>query len=115
MDLTDSFFPAKLMLQTALIDVYGARLLLTMEAHSAKLPFIAPPLAVLDRHKKITLTYKSGDKIPRMMASSCTHLYCSGQKGNGRGLSRAHCNLCLTSRLGRCHGAPDMHHLAQSV
>lgn len=36
------FFPLhNSLLRLALINVYGARLLLTMEAHSTKLPFVA--------------------------------------------------------------------------
>lgn len=115
MDLADSLFPAKLMLQIALVDVYGARLLLNMDAHSAKLPFIAPPLVMLSDHGKITLTYKGRHKFPRATASSCIHPNCCVQKANASGVLTAHCHLCLTSRFGRCHGAPGMHHLAQSL
>jgi hypothetical protein len=114
-DLAYSIPLHTLPLRVALIDVYGARFLLTMEAHSAKLPFVAPPLAILDDHKKIELTYKSRHNLPRRAANSCTDVNCPAQKGNGPGLSTGHCGLGLTYRLGRCHGAPDTHPLAQSL
>lgn len=57
MDLANSLFFTKFMLHVAFIDVYGAQLLLTMEAHSAKLPFMAPPLAILDSQKKLSRDY----------------------------------------------------------